>query len=449
MTNLKAQTIRSQWKPDSWRSFPIKQMPEYENLKSLHEVESNLRNKPPLVVASEIDHLKNHFAKAARGEAFILQGGDCAESFRDFSTDSIRDTFKLFLQMSAVMMYAAHCPIIKIGRMAGQFAKPRSDDFETIDGVSLPSYRGDIINATEFNDFARKPDPTRMMKAYHQSSTTLNLLRAFSTGGFANLRNARDWTLEFVKSHEGYQKYEEIAKQISNTIEFILACGISEDASRINQTEFYTSHESLLLWYEEGLTRQSSHNGKWYNCAAHMIWIGERTRNLDGAHLEYARGIENPIGVKFSANAEIDDLIKIIDLLNPDNHEGKIMLISRMGIDKIERALPPIVRKLKTSGRHIVWSCDPMHGNTIKTTAGYKTRKVDSIFEEVKKFADIVNAENTPFGGIHFEMTGLDVTECTGGANAVNEKDLQRPLSHPMRPASERGASFRACLYDG
>ena len=419
------------WTPDSWRGFPLKQMPAYPDAQSLQNAENQLRSFPPLIFAGEVEALKKHMAAASRGEAFILQGGDCAESFNNYSADSIRDTFKLFLQMAVVLIYSSHCPVVKIGRMAGQFAKPRSDDNETIDGITLPSYRGDIINNIEFTADARIPNPDNMLNAYHQSSGTLNLLRAFSKGGFSDLHRLRDWNLEFISASPNYQNYAALADHINNSLGFMEACGVTSALPQIAETEFYTSHESLLLWYEEALTRKSSLDDKWYDCSAHMLWIGERTRNLDGAHVEFMRGIENPIGVKIGPKIDADELIELIDILNPHNIAGNLTLISRMGADNIGDALPNIVKRVQNEGRNVVWSCDPMHGNTIKASNGYKTRKVESIFAEVQQFFSILPSEGAIVGGIHFEMTGQNVTECLGGGAALSEDNLsERYFTH-------------------
>ncbi len=423
--------LQDRWEPSSWRSFPIKQVPNYTNPQELQSVETQLKSLPPLIFAGEVENLKTAMARASAGDSFILQGGDCAESFSNYSADSIRDTFKLFLQMAVVLIHSSHCPVVKIGRIAGQFAKPRSDDNETKDGVTLPSYRGDIINQIEFTEQARNPDPQNMITAYHQSSGTLNLLRAFSKGGFSDLHNLRDWNLEFISADPSYQNYATLAERINDSLGFMRACGVTSALPQIAETDFYTSHEALLLCYEEALTRKSSIHDKWYDCSAHMLWVGERTRNLDGAHLEFLRGIENPVGAKIGPTTDPDDLIKLIDILNPMNIPGKLTLISRMGHDKISDALPAIVRKVTQEGRHVIWSCDPMHGNTIKANNGYKTRKVETIFSEVQQFFQIVPAEGAHVGGIHFEMTGLNVTECIGGGKKLSEDNLsERYFTH-------------------
>ncbi|MCH9845434.1 MAG: 3-deoxy-7-phosphoheptulonate synthase class II [Alphaproteobacteria bacterium] len=423
--------IQNEWQPTSWRDFPIKQMPNYEDKQALQSVEAQLHSLPPLIFAGEVENLKTAMASAVTGDSFILQGGDCAESFNNYSADSIRDTFKLFLQMAVVLIYGSHCPVVKIGRMAGQFAKPRSDDFETKDGVKLPSYRGDIINHIEFEASKRIPNPQNMIEAYHQSSGTLNLLRAFSKGGFSDLHRLRDWNLEFIASDPSYQNYAALANRINDSLGFMQACGVTSSLPQISETDFYTSHEALLLNYEEALTRKSSLDNKWYDCSAHMLWVGERTRNSDGAHLEFLRGIENPIGAKIGPSIDGDELMRMIDILNPRNIPGKLTLISRMGKDKISDALPAIVRRVTQEGRHVIWSCDPMHGNTIKAQNGYKTRKVESIFAEVQQFFAIVPSEGAHVGGIHFEMTGLNVTECIGGGKTLTEHHLsERYFTH-------------------
>lgn len=413
------------WTPKSWRDKEISQVPEYPDLSVLESVESSLRSYPPLVFAGEARRLKRELGAVADGKAFLLQGGDCAESFAEFHANNIRDTFKVILQMAVVLTFGASSPVVKVGRMAGQFAKPRSAPNEVINGVELPSYRGDIINGIDFTEAERVPDPTRMVRAYNQSSATLNLLRAFAQGGFADLHKLHRWNLDFVNDSAQGEKYQAMVERLDETLNFMEACGITSDnVPQLRETNFYTSHEALLLWYEEALTRQDSINGKWYDCSAHMLWIGDRTRQPDSAHVEFMKGVDNPIGMKCGPSMDPDELIRLIDVLNPKNESGRLTLIARMGHDKVEQYLPKLVRKVKAEGRNVVWSCDPMHGNTIKAETGYKTRPFDRILTEVRKFFEVHNAEGTHGGGVHFEMTGRDVTECLGGAQAITEDGL-------------------------
>ncbi|MBU2862352.1 3-deoxy-7-phosphoheptulonate synthase class II [Reinekea forsetii] len=413
------------WTPSSWREHTIRQMPEYQNKAALNNVEKKLAAMPPLVFAGEARQLKSELAKVSRGEAFLLQGGDCAESFEEFHTVHIRDTFMALLQMAIVLTFGGQSPVVKVGRMAGQFAKPRSAGDETIDGVTLPSYRGDIINGIDFTEQSRQPDPERMVQAYHQSSSTLNLLRAFAQGGLADIHQVHKWNQNFVEKSPQSARYQAMADQIDDSLAFMSAIGISPlNTPHIRETQFFTSHEALLLPYEEALTRKDSLTGDWYDCSAHMLWIGDRTRQLDSAHIEFCRGINNPLGLKAGPSTDPDDLIRLIDVLNPDNEPGRLNLIVRMGADKIADHFPALLQKVKSEGRHVVWSSDPMHGNTIKAGNGYKTRKVESILSEVKDFFAIHKAEGTHAGGIHFEMTGKNVTECMGGAFDIKEADL-------------------------
>jgi 3-deoxy-7-phosphoheptulonate synthase len=413
------------WSRSSWRNKPIKQQPAYPDAKTLKSIEAELGIYPPLVFAGEVRNLKKYLAEVSQGKAFLLQGGDCAESFADFGADNIRDMFKVLMQMAVVLTFAGSCPVVKVGRMAGQFAKPRSSDNETVDGVSLPSYRGDIINSIEFNEAARIPDPSRMLRAYNQSAATLNLLRAFSRGGLADLHEVHRWNLGFVKESALGDRYQHMANRITETLAFMEACGItSVNTPNIHQTALYTSHEALLLNYEEALTRQDSLTGDWYNCSAHMLWIGDRTRDVDGAHVEFLRGVKNPIGVKAGPTMHPDDLLKLCDKLNPENEAGRLNIIVRMGAEKIGAEFPELLRAIKREGRDVVWSIDPMHGNTVKASSSYKTRAFDSILAEVKRFFEIHKAEGTYAGGVHLEMTGKDVTECTGGAQAITEEGL-------------------------
>jgi 3-deoxy-7-phosphoheptulonate synthase len=417
--------MAAKWAPDSWRTKPISQMPEYPDQAKLDNVEHRLRGYPPLVFAGEARRLTETLGQVAEGKAFLLQGGDCAESFAEFSANNIRDTFRVLLQMAVVLTFGAALPVVKVGRMAGQFAKPRSAQTEVIDGVELPSYRGDIINGIEFTKEARIPDPERLVQSYNQSAATLNLLRAFAQGGFADLHKVHRWNLDFVADSPLGHRYKEMADRLTETLEFMAACGMtSENAPQIRETEFFTSHEALLLHYEQALTRTDSLTGKWYGCSAHMLWIGDRTRQLDSAHVEYMRGIQNPLGLKCGPTSDPDELLRLIEVLNPQNIPGRLTLIARMGHEKVEAKLPPLVRAVQRSGQKVVWSCDPMHGNTIKSSTGYKTRPFDRILSEVKSFFAVHRAEGSYAGGVHFEMTGQDVTECIGGAKAVTEEAL-------------------------
>ncbi|MFV1851028.1 MAG: class II 3-deoxy-7-phosphoheptulonate synthase [Thalassospira sp.] len=413
------------WSIDSWRNLPIKQVPSYPDAQALEAVEQELGSYPPLVFAGEARALKEKLGEVAEGNAFLLQGGDCAESFKEFHPNNIRDTFKVMLQMAVVLTFGASCPVVKVGRMAGQFAKPRSADTETINGVELPSYRGDVVNGIEFTEEARIPDPQRQIRAYNQSAATLNLLRAFAQGGFADLTKIHRWNLSFVDGSPAAERYSKLTTQIDEAVAFMQACGITaESAPQLRETDFYTSHEALLLGYEQALTRQDSLTGEWYDCSSHMLWIGDRTRQADHAHVEFLRGVKNPIGMKCGPTMDEDDLIRLIDILNPKNEAGRLTLIARMGADKVFDNLPRLVKRVKAEGRKVVWSCDPMHGNTIKASTGYKTRPFDSILSEVKNFFDVHKAEGTHAGGVHFEMTGTDVTECIGGAREVTEEAL-------------------------
>jgi 3-deoxy-7-phosphoheptulonate synthase len=417
--------MAANWTPQSWKDKPIRQVPTYPDADRLAEVEKTLAKQPPLVFAGEARRLREDLADVAGGRAFLLQGGDCAESFAEFGANTIRDTFKVLLQMSVVLTYAGGCPVVKVGRMAGQFAKPRSTDTETQGGVELASYRGDIVNGIEFDEASRLPDPARMLQAYNQAASTLNLLRAFAQGGLADLHKVHQWNLDFVDGSPQGERYEELSNRIAESLEFMEACGVTaESVPQIRETSFYTSHEALLLAYEEPLTRQDSLTGDWYDCSAHMLWIGERTRDPDSAHVEFMRGINNPIGCKVGPTADPDELIRLIDILNPSNDPGRLTLVSRMGHDQVRDALPALVRRVAREGRNVVWSCDPMHGNTIKATSGYKTRPFDRVLGEVRGFFEVHREEGTYAGGVHFEMTGQDVTECLGGAQAITDEDL-------------------------
>jgi 3-deoxy-7-phosphoheptulonate synthase len=413
------------WNPDSWRDCPIRQVPTYPDAAKLEDMEARLRKYPPLVFAGEARRLKAQLAMASEGKAFVLQGGDCAESFSDFTANVIRDTFRVLLQMAVVLTFGASLPVVKMGRMAGQFAKPRSSDTETIDGVTLPSYRGDIINGPDFTEASRIPDPGRMEFGYFQSASTLNLLRAFSSGGYADLSEVHRWNLGFVERSPLAGRYKDLASRIDETLSFMAACGMSSTTTRdLRETDFYISHEALLLPYEQALSRVDSTTGDWYGCSAHFLWIGDRTRQIEGAHVEFLRGLQNPLGIKVGPSQDPDDLLKLLDILNPRNEAGRITLISRMGADKIQSRLPSLVHAVVRSGHKVLWLSDPMHGNTISTGGKLKTRNFDSILQEVRSFFDIHAAEGTWAGGVHVEMTGQDVTECIGGAHRLSEADL-------------------------
>jgi 3-deoxy-7-phosphoheptulonate synthase len=414
----------SDWQKSDWRNKPRIQMPEYTDAAALAAVEGQLSAYPPLVFAGEVRKLKSQLAAAARGDAFLLQGGDCAESFEQFSADGIRDTFKVMLQMAMVLTYGAKVPVVKVGRMAGQFAKPRSANTETIDGVELPSYRGDIINELAFTPEARIPDPKKMLQAYTQAAATLNLLRAFSTGGYADVHQVHAWTLGFTAGEQAAE-YREMANRIGDTLDFMKAAGLdSTQEPNLQTVDFYTSHESLLLEYEEALCRLDSTSGKWLAGSGHMIWIGDRTRHPDGAHVEYARGVQNPIGLKCGPTTTADDLKVLMNKLNPTNEQGRLTLIARFGAGNVSEHLPRLVKAVREEGAEVLWTCDPMHGNTIKSASGYKTRPFESVLREVRDFFGVHAAEGTIPGGVHFEMTGQDVTECTGGVRAVSDEDL-------------------------
>ena len=416
------------WSPSSWRSKPVRHLPsDYPDAAALARVEGELGAMPPLVFAGEARRLTHHLGEVAEGRAFLLQGGDCAESFKEFHADNIRDFFRLVLQMAVVLTFAGAKPVVKVGRIAGQFAKPRSDDTETIDGVTLPSYRGDIINGPEFDPETRAPDPQRLLRAYAQSSSTLNLIRAYAQGGFADLYNIHEWTLGFVAGSPNAERYREMSGKIAEALDFMAAVGVTPathpDLARV---EMFTSHEALLLGYEQALTRLDGHTGEWFDTSAHMLWIGERTRQPDGAHVEFCRGVRNPVGLKCGPTMEPDDLLRLIDVLNPQNTPGRLTLIGRFGADKVASRLPRLMGAVKRAGRKVVWSCDPMHGNTLKAANGYKTRPFDRILSEVRAFFDVAAAEGVHPGGVHLEMTGQNVTECLGGARALTEDELSR-----------------------
>jgi 3-deoxy-7-phosphoheptulonate synthase len=413
------------WTPDSWRVKPAKQAPTYLDAAKLADVEKRLSTLPPLIFAGETRILKKRLAQVAAGEAFLFQGGDCAESFAEFSANNIRDMFRMMLQMAVIMTFGGGLPVVKVGRIGGQFAKPRSEDSETHDGITLPSYRGDIINGFDFTEESRRVDPERMVRAYNQSASTLNLLRAFVQGGYADLHRVHQWNLDFVERSLQGARYRDLASRIDETLNFMAACNItSETSSQIRETDFYTSHEALLLPYEQALTRIDSTTGDWYDVSAHMLWIGERTRDPDGAHVEFLRGVKNPLGLKCGPKMKPDDLLHLIEVLNPANEPGRLTLIARMGEDKIAASLPPLLRALKKAGRGEAWCCDPMHGNTHVSDSGYKTRNFTDILSEVRSFFDACRSENVHPGGVHLEMTGKEVTECIGGASAVTDAGL-------------------------
>ncbi len=414
------------WSPQSWRAKPIRQVPDYPDQGRLSAVETQLRAYPPLVFAGEARNLTAALGNVAEGNAFLLQGGDCAESFAEFSANNIRDTFCVFLSMATVLTFAADVPVVKIGRIAGQFAKPRSDDNETREGTTLPSYRGDIINGEAFTAEARIPDPERMLRSYFQAASTANLVRAFATGGYADLSRARHWYLDDHNHPDLLKRYLDLVERIQEGVAFLRTFQLADAvAARTSKVDFYFSHEALLLPYEEALTRQDSITGDWYDTSAHMIWIGDRTRQPDGAHVEFCRGIKNPIGLKCGPSMSEDDLVKLAALLNPENKPGRLTLIARFGADQVGEKLPKLIRAVKKSGANVVWSCDPMHGNTVKSAAGIKTRPFERIMKELKTFFEVHRAEGTHAGGVHLEMTGQDVTECTGGAQEITDVHLR------------------------
>ena len=413
------------WKVNSWRNYPVKHVPKYENEQDLNNVLSKIKTFPPLVFAGETRHLKEQLANVVDGKAFLLQGGDCAESFAEFNPDNIRDTFKVILQMSLVLTYSASLPVVKVGRIAGQFSKPRSAPTEIQGDKELPSYLGDNINGIEFNEKARKPDPKRLFKAYSQAASTLNLIRAFSHGGFADLKNVHLWNLGFIKKSTQAKKFKELEDRISDALAFMDACGINSDFNRrLKTVNFWISHEALHLPFEEAMTRVDSTTGEYHDTSAHFVWIGDRTRQLDGGHVEFCKGIENPIGIKCGPTSKPDEIVKICNAINPSNTKGKITLISRFGHDQVEKFLPKLIRTIKKEGVHVVWSCDPMHGNTIKSTTGFKTRPFNNVLNEVKNVFQVHQAEGSYAGGLHIEMTGQNVTECTGGAQKISDQDL-------------------------
>ncbi len=424
--------MSKKWSPESWRGLPIRQVPGYQDEAALSQVETTLRRYPPLVFAGEAARLQDRLADVAAGKAFLLQGGDCAESFAEFHPNNIRDMFKVLLQMAVVLTFGGGLPVVKLGRLAGQFAKPRSSDVEKQGDVTLPSYRGDIINGIEFDATAREPDPARLVQAYSQSAATLNLLRAFAQGGYADLHRVHAWNQDFVADSPQGARYKELADRLTETLGFMEACGItSETTPQIRETEFYTSHEALFLSYEEALTRVDSTTDQWYDCSAHLVWIGDRTRQVDGAHVEFMRGIKNPVGMKCGPSLEPDDLLRLIDKLNPENIAGRLTLITRMGADKVEDKLPPLIRAVEREGKKVVWCIDPMHGNTITAAGGLKTRRFDRILDELHAAFQVHAAEGSHAGGVHFELTGQNVTECIGGAQEISEEALgDRYLTH-------------------
>ncbi|MBB5372732.1 class II 3-deoxy-7-phosphoheptulonate synthase [Acidocella aromatica] len=448
MDTITPAPLANGWTPHSWRNCPIKQVPSYPDPAQLAAMEARLAKYPPLVFAGEARNLKAHLALASQGKAFVLQGGDCAESFGDFTANVIRDTFRVLLQMAVVLTFGGRMPVVKLGRMAGQFAKPRSSDTETIGDVTLPSYRGDIINGPEFTAEARIPDPARMEFGYFQSAGTLNLLRAFASGGYADLHQVHRWNLEFVENSPLAGRYRDLAARIDETLGFMAACGLTSAATpQIRETDFYTSHEALLLPYEEALTRVDSTTGEHYACSAHFLWIGDRTRQLDGAHVEFMRGIRNPIGMKVGPSMEEDDLLRIMDVLDPENEPGRLTLIARMGAGKVAEKLPPLLRAVKRAGRSPVWLCDAMHGNGITTAAKVKTRRFDDILAELKGFFAAHEAEGTIAGGAHMEMTGRNVTECVGGARGLSETDLGERYETFCDPRLNAEQSLELAFY--
>ena len=418
--------MNKDWKLSSWKNKPAKHLPIYKDEAALESVLKKISRYPPLVFAGEARNLEKQLAEVVNGRAFLLQGGDCAESFTEFNPNNIRDLFKVILQMSVVLTFGASCPVVKVGRIAGQFAKPRSQETEVKNDISLPSYKGDIINKIDFDENSRESNPQRLIQAYNQSAATLNLLRAFAQGGFANLKQIHQWNLNYVDEGQSKEKFEEMAKRINECLIFMEACGINDQNVRqMSETDFFTSHEALLLPFEEAMTRIDSTTGRWYDVSAHMLWVGDRTRQLDGAHVEFVRGISNPIGIKVGPTTNTDELVKIIDTINPNNTEGRMTLICRMGAEKISSKLPPLISSISKEGKKVVWACDPMHGNTIKASNGYKTRALTNIISEIEQFFNIHRAEGTYPGGIHIEMTGQDVTECIGGVQEIKESDLK------------------------
>ena len=413
------------WKTNSWKNYPVKHIPEYEDKKELNMVLNKIKNFPPLVFAGETRHLREQLANVVDGKAFLLQAGDCAESFAEFNPDNIRDTFKVILQMSLVLTYAASLPVIKVGRIAGQFSKPRTSPTEKKGNKELQSYLGDNINGIEFSEKARKPDAKRLFKAYSQAASTLNLIRAFCHGGYADLQNVHLWNLGYIKKSPQAKKFKDLEDKIADALAFMDACGINSDFNRrLKTVNFWTSHEALLLPFEESMTRVDSTTGEFHDTSAHFVWIGDRTRQLEGGHVEFCRGIENPIGIKCGPTTKADEIVKIINVINPQNKKGKITLISRFGHENVEKFLPKLIRVIKKEGANVIWSCDPMHGNTIKSATGFKTRPFNNVLKEVKNVFAVHQSEGSYAGGLHIEMTGQNVTECTGGAQKISDQDL-------------------------
>ena len=414
------------WSANSWRNFPIKQQPSYEDAAELKKAENTLASFPPLVSFDEVEKLKSELALVANGQAFLLQGGDCAESFTEFSHDNLKNFFRTVMQMTIALMYGLNKPVVKVGRIAGQYAKPRSDDNETIDGITLPSYRGDIINSIDFKKDSRRANPQKLIDSYFYSAASLNYLRCLALGGYGNLEKVNKWNEEFAHSLDSKKHTETVITKVNEILNFMKACGLdSKTLPQLTTASFFTSHEALLLNYEEAFTRKNKDNGKFYDLSAHMLWIGDRTRNPDEAHVEFMRGISNPVAFKVGPSISREDLLRLLDILNPHNEAGKVTLISRMGASKVEQFLPPLVEAVKRSGKSVIWSCDPMHGNTIKSSNGYKTRKFDDILSEIKSFFKVHRNLGTYAGGVHFEMTGQDVTECLGGNQQISEINLQ------------------------
>lgn len=436
------------WSPDSWRKFTALQQPEWPDTDKLEIVNTELSTFPPLVFAGEVRSLTEQLSEVAQGKSFLLQGGDCAETFADFTANQIRDKLKIILQMAAILTYGAGLSVVKVGRIAGQFAKPRSKETELINGKEVYSYRGDAVNRLSADESSRMPNPKRMLRAYHQSAATLNLLRAFTQGGFADLHKVHLWNQEFIKRSPQGKKYETIAMAIDSAMKFMQACGINLDNTKLlRRTDFFTSHEALLLGYEEALTRQDSITDNWYDCSAHMLWAGDRTRDVDGAHIEFLSGIHNPLGIKLGPTTQIDDLMVILDKLNPENAWGRISLISRMGADKVDKYLPKLIQSVKENGHRVGWICDPMHGNTFTTSSGRKTRAFDSILKELDSFFSIHDAESTIPGGVHFELTGDNVTECVGGAQEIDVDQLENKYETACDPRLNNEQSLELAFY--
>jgi 3-deoxy-7-phosphoheptulonate synthase len=442
--------MKNEWSPDSWRELPIKQQPTWPDTEKLKKVTDELSSLPPLVAASEIEKLKEQLALASEGKAFLLQGGDCAESFDEFSTDNLRAYFRVMLQMTVGLMYGAGVPVVKVGRIAGQFAKPRSADIEELDGISLPSYRGDLVNTQDFTETARIPNPENMLRVYHQSTSTLNFLRQLAKGGYASLSKVSEWNKEFLDNSPQSKRFEDMVRGIEDAMSFIEACGLPlNDIRRLREADFYISHEGLVLEYEQPFTRLDEETGKFYDLSAHMLWIGDRTRTLDEAHIEFFRGVGNPIGCKVGPSMKPDELVELISILNPDNEAGKLTLIARFGASNVDKMLPPLVRAVRDAGKKVVWSCDPMHGNTQKAPNNYKTRPFNDILSELRSFFTIHKAEGTNAGGVHFEMTGQDVTECTGGAQAISEVDLSNRYHTHCDPRMNASQSLEMAFLIG